>query len=202
MAYIGLRKLNFWPISTPRVDGSAITYGSPVLLSPAVEANVSYDIANNPDHGDDVVIHNDKGINGYSIAMEMDDISPEGRVACLGWKELHDTATPPNVTGYRATDAMPPEGGLSYIRVKILKDGSRKYEAFFYHALQCSSGGENASTKRSPIEWNHATMNADGIGCYLDSSGEVAWFDMNVFGTEAAAVAYINGKAGYTPTTE
>ena len=199
MAQIGMRQLKFWPISTPRVDGSAISYGSPVLLSPAMTANITYDNSDGEDYGDDVVINTDQGINGYNIAIEIDDISPAGRVACLGWKEIKDSATPPNVIAVRATDATPPEGGLSYIRKKMKKNGQIVYEPFFCHALKCSSGGENTETKRKNLEWRHQQMNAKGIGCYLDSSGEVAWFDSYEFETQAAAETWINARAGYTP---
>lgn len=197
MAYIGMRKPIFAPI-TSRVDGSAITYGTPLILGPAVSANLSFDTADNPDYGDDVVIDNDKGVNGYSIAMETNDISKEGRAACLGWKPV--TGTGSTVVEYDVTDAAPPEGGLGYIRVKLFR-GVRKYEAFFYHALQCSSGGENASTKQRQITWNHPTINASGIGVYIDSSGEAKYFKWMEFDTEDAALDWIYGKFGATRPT-
>ena len=199
MAQIGMRQLKFWPITTPRVDGQAITYGSPVVLSPAMSANITYENANGEDYGDDVIINTDQGINGYNIAMEIDDISPEGRVACLGWKEIKDSSTPPKTIAVRATDATPPEGGLSYIRKKMKKNGLIVYEPFFCHALKCSSGGENSETKRRNLEWRHQTMNAKGLGTYLDSSGEVAWFDSYEFDTLAKAEDWVNTMAGYTP---
>lgn len=199
MAQIGMRQLKFWPITTPRVEGSAITYGDPVMLSPAMSANISYDISDNEDRGDDVVIHSDDGINGYSIAMEIDDITPEGRVACLGWQEIKDSSTPPKVISVRATDATPPEGGLSYIRKLELEDKSIVWEPFFCHVVKCSSGGENTETMRRNREWRHQTMNARGLGAYLDSSGKATWFDSYRFDTLAKAEAYINTMAGYTP---
>lgn len=197
MAYIGMRKPIFAPI-TSRVDGSAITYGTPLILGPAVSANLTFDTADNPDYGDDVIIDNDKGVNGYSIAMETNDISKEGRAACLGWKPVTGTGT--TVTEYDVTDAAPPEGGLGYIRVKLFR-GVRKYEAFFYHALQCSSGGENASTKERQITWNHPTINASGIGVYIDSTGEAKYFKWMEFDTEDAALDWIYGKFGATRPT-
>ena len=196
MAFIGMRSPKFWPISS-RVDGSAITYGNPVLIGPAVSANVSFDVADNPDYGDDVIIDNDKGINGYTVALETNDISKEARAACLGW-EAKSSGTPPAVTHYEITDAVAPEGGLSYIRVKMYK-GTRKYEAFFFHALQFSDGGENAATKKKQIEWNHPTMNGTGIGVYTDSTGEAKYFNWMEFDTESAAETWINAQGGYTP---
>ena len=56
MAYIGMRNPKFWPISTPRVDGSAIVYGDPVEIGPAVSANVTFETNDNPDYGNDVII--------------------------------------------------------------------------------------------------------------------------------------------------
>ena len=200
MAYIGMRNPKFWPISS-RVDGSAITYGNPVEIGPAVSANVTLDTADNPDYGDDVIIDNDKGINGYSIALETNDVSKEARAACLGWVPVQNTATPPVVTHYSVTDDKPPEGGLSYIRVKLFK-GTRKYEAFFFHALQFSDGGENASTKQKQITWNHPTMNATGLGVYIDSTGKAKYFNWMEFETQSAAETWINAQGGYTPPAQ
>lgn len=199
MAYIGMRNPKFWPISGTRTDGSAITYGTPVVIGPAVSANVTFDVADNPDYGDDVIIDNDKGINGYSIALETNDISLDARAAALGWKPKTGTGT--TVTHYEVTGDAAPEGGLSYIRVKLFR-GTTKYEAFFFHALQFSDGGENASTKQRQIQWNHPTMNGTGIGCYLDNSGDVRYFDFMEFDTQAAAEAWINSKGGYTPPSQ
>lgn len=202
MGYIGMRKPQFAPISTPRVDGSAISYGTPIVLGPAVSANVTFDVADNPDYGDDVIQNNDKGINGYSIALETNDITAEGRATCLGWKKVMDTVTTTSVNHYEVNDDAPPEGGLAYIRVKLPAGSStRKYEAFFFHCLQCSSGGENASTKQKQITWNHPTINASGIGVYIDSTGKARYFDWMEFDTESAAQTWINVKFGYTPNT-
>lgn len=196
MAYIGMRNPKFWPISGTRTDGSAITYGTPVVIGPAVSANVTFDVADNPDYGDDVIIDNDKGINGYSIALETNDISLEARAAALGWKPKTGTGT--TVTHYEVTGDAAPEGGLSYIRVKLFR-GTTKYEAFFFHALQFSDGGENASTKQRQIQWNHPTMNGTGIGCFIDSSGDAKYFNWMEFSSESAAETWINSQAGYTP---
>ena len=196
MAYIGMRNPKFWPV-TSRVDGSAITYGNPVVIGPAVSAQVSFDVADNPDYGDDVIIDNDKGINGYSIVLETNDISAAARAACMGWKPI-SSGTPAAVTHYEVTDAEPPEGGLSFIRVKMFKE-TRSYEAFFFHALEFSSGGENASTKQKQITWNHPTMNGTGKGVYIDSTGDAHYFNWMEFETQAAAESWINAQGGYTP---
>lgn len=190
MAYIGMRNPKFWPI-TSRTDGSAITYGTAVVIGPAVSANVTFEVNDNPDYGNDVIIDNDKGVNGYSITLETNDISKEARAACMGWKPV--TGTGSTVTHYEVTDDAPPEGGLSFIRVKMFK-GVRKYEAFFFHALQFSDGGENASTKQKQITWNHPSMTGSGIGVYIDSSGNAKYFNWMEFDSESAAESWISAQ--------
>jgi phi13 family phage major tail protein len=177
-----------------RVDGSAVTYETPLIIGPAVSANITFDVADNPDYGDDVIVDNDKGINGYNITLETNDISADARAKCLGWTPV-GTGT---VTHYEVTDDAPPEGGFAFIRVKEFRS-TVKYEAFFFHALQFSSGGENASTKEKQITWNHPTMEGSGIGVYIDSSGKAKYFNWMEFASEAAANSWINSQFGYTP---
>lgn len=201
MAYIGMRKPQFATIAS-RTDGSAITYGTPLVIGPAVSASISFENNDNPDYGDDVVINNDKGVNGYSITLETTEISAEGRAKCLGWKPVTN-GSPAAVTHYEITDAAPPEGGLAFIRVALPKHSStRKYEAFFFHCLQFSDGAENANTKEKAITWNHPSMDGTGIGVYIDSSGEAKYFDWMEFDSESAAQTWINGKFNYSPPAE
>ena len=199
MAFIGMRKPRFFPISTPRVDGSAISYGTPVVIGPAVSAQVTFDSADNPDYGDDVVVNNDLGINGYNIALETTEMGKDARAAVLGWV-AKSSGTPAAVTHYEVTDAEPPEGGFAFIRVSLPKNSStRKYEAFFFHCLKFSDGGENASTKQKQITWNHPTINGSGIGVYIDATGKAKYFNWMEFDSEAAADSWINSQGGYTP---
>ena len=198
MAYIGMRKPIVAPISS-HTDGSAITYGTGMVIGPAVSANLTIDASDNPDYGDDIVIDNDNGINGYSITLETNDISAEARALCLGWKPV-TSGTPAVTTHYEATDEAPPEVGMGYIRVKMFK-GERTYEAFWYHKLTFASGGENASTKQKQITWNHPTMTGTGMGAYIDDSGKAKFFDWMEFDSESDAESWLYTKGNYTPPT-
>ncbi len=198
MAYIGMRKPVFAPI-TSRTDGSAITYGTPLVIGTAVSANLTPETADGADYGDDIRVNADGGMIGYSLTLETNDISKEARAACLGWQAV-SSGTPSAVTQYKVTDAQPPEGGLGWIRVKLpAKSTQRVYEAFFCHCLQFTSGGENASTKERQIAYNHPTMNGTGMGVELDSSGEVRFYDWMEFATFAAAQTWIYAQFGTTP---
>ena len=198
MAFIGMRNPIFAEVNA-RVDGSPITYKTPIVIGPAVQADVTFDTADNPDYGDDVIIDNDKGVNGYTISLETNDVCKEARAACLGWKAV-SSGSPAAVTHYEVTDAPAPEGGLAYIRVKLFR-GERTYEAFFFHCLQFSNSRESASTKQRQITWNHPTMEASGIGAYIDASGEAHFFDWMEFDDMDDAMDWIYDKFGATRPT-
>jgi len=195
MAYIGMRSPVVAPI-TSHTDGSAITYGTGMVLGPAVAANLTFDVADNPDYGDDVIQDNDNGINGYSATLETNNITPEGRAMALGWQQV--TGTGSTVTHYEVTDEAAPYVGWGFIRVKLFQ-GTRSYEAFWFHKSQFSPNGINASTKQRQIEWNHPQMSVQGMGVYIDNSGKAKYFDWMEFTTEAAALAWLKGRANITP---
>lgn len=194
MAYIGMRNPVVAPI-TAEADGSPITYGTGMILGPAVAANLTFDVADNPDYGNDVIIDNDNGINGYSATLETNNITKEGRAMALGWKPV--TGTGSAVTHYEVTADAAPYVGWGFIRVKMFR-GDRSYEAFWFHKSQFSPNGINAATKQRQIEWNHPQMNVQGMGVYLDSSGTPKYFDWMEFASEPAAQAWLFARANIT----
>lgn len=194
MAYIGMRNPVAAPI-TAYTEGSAITYGSGMVLGPAVAANLTFDVADNPDYGDDVIVDNDNGINGYSATLETNNITKEGRAMVLGWEPVGTT-----VTHYDVTDAAAPYVGWGFIRVKMFK-AVRSYEAFWFHRSQFSPNGINASTKQRQITWNHPQMNVQGMGVRLDNSGKAKYFQWMEFDSESAAQAWLYGKANISAAT-
>ena len=188
MAYIGMRRLVAAPV-TSHTDGSAITYGTGMVLGPAVAASLTFDVADNPDFGDDIIIDNDNGVNGYNATVEANNITPEGRAMVLGWEPVGTT-----VTHYDITDNAAPVVGWGFIRVKMYK-GVRSYEAFWFHKSQFSPNGINASTKQRQITWNHPQMSVMGMGAYIDNTGKAKYFQWMEFDTETAATTWLNSKA-------
>lgn len=194
MAYIGMRNPVAAPIES-HVDGSAITYGQGMILGPAVAANLTFDVSDNPDYGDDVIIDNDNGINGYSATLETNDITAKGRSMVLGWKAVGSPTT-----HYDVTDEAAPYVGWGFIRVKRFK-GVTSYEAFWFHKSQFSPNGENASTKQKQITWNHPQLNAQGMGVHIDNSGKAKYFQWMEFESEAAAKDWLYAKANISAVT-
>ena len=194
MAYIGM----LYPVAAPiqtETDGAAITYAAGMVIGPAVAANLTMDVADNPDYGDDIIIDNDNGINGYSGTLETNNITAEGRAALLGWNPVAGTGD--TVDHYEVTDDAAPYVGWGFIRVKMFK-GTKSWEAFWFHKAQFSPSAINANTKQRSIEWNHPNLNVTGMGAYIDSSGKAKYFDWNEFESLAAAKTWLKGKAGIT----
>lgn len=196
MAYIGMRSPMYAPIES-HTDGGPITYGAGMVIGTAVAANLTFDVGDNPDYGDDVIQDNDNGINGYSATVETNDIEPLVRAGLLGWEPV-ESDPPGAFTHYEVTDAAAPYVGWGFIRVKMFR-GERTYEAFWFHKSQFSANNINASTKQRQIEWNHPQMSVQGMGVYLDNSGKAKYFDWMEFETEAAAQAWLKGRANITP---
>lgn len=194
MAYIGM----LYPVAAPiktETEGAAITYDAGMVIGPAVAANLTMDVADNPDYGDDIIIDNDNGINGYSGTLETNNITAEGRAALLGWKPVAGTGS--TVDHYEVTDDAAPYVGWGFIRVKMFK-GTKSWEAFWFHKAQFSPSAINANTKQRSIEWNHPNLNVTGMGAYIDSSGKAKYFDWNEFDSLTAAKTWLKGKAGIT----
>jgi phi13 family phage major tail protein len=189
MAYIGMR----YPVAAPitaHTDGSAITYGNGFVVGNAVQANINFDVNDNPDWGDDIIIDNDTGINGYNGTLDVNALSASVRASLLGW-----TAVGSATTHYEVTDASAPDVGFGFIHISQYK-GTKSYETYWFHSAQFSQQSIAASTKERQITWNHPQMNFVGKGVYLDSSGKAKYFDWMSFDSESSAKSWLNSKAG------
>ena len=194
MAYIGMRSPVAAPV-TSHTDGSAITYGTGFVIGNAVAANINFEVNDNPDYGDDIIIDNDNGISGYSGSLDVNALEADVRNKLLGWDAV--TGTGSTVTHYEITDEAAPEVGWGFIHVSMYK-GTRTYEAYWFHKAQFTQNALNASTKERQISWNHPQMNFQGKGCYLDASGKAKYFDWMSFDTETAAKTWLNTRANIT----
>ena len=188
MAYIGMRSPEAAPI-TAHEDGSAITYGTGFVIGNAVAASLNFEVNDNPDYGDDIIIDNDNGISGYSGSLDVNALTAAVRASLLGWDSVGTTTT-----HYEVTDDEAPEVGFGFIHVSMYK-GTKSYEAYWFHKAQFTQQAVNASTTERQITWNHPQLNFQGKGCYLDASGKAKYFDWMTFDTETAAKTWLNTRA-------
>lgn len=188
MATVNVACLVAAPIAS-HVDGSAITYGTGMILSPLVAIDVSYERADNPDYGDGIIVDNDNGINGYNATAETNDLNADARAMALGWKPVGTT-----VTHYEVTDESPPYVGWGYMEGHIFK-GQSYFDVRWFHKSQFSEDSVSARTKERQIDWQHPRTAISGMGVHLDNSGATKYFDWMRFSTYAEAEAWLYGRA-------
>lgn len=193
MAGVGMLHMVAAPISN-YTEGSAITYGTGFDVGPAVEANITFNSNDNPDMGDDQVIDNDNGINGYTGTIENNFLEEDVAAKLYGWSGSGTELAP-----YIITDGQSPEHGFGYIK-KYRNHGVLKFRAFWYIRAQFGLGSyANAKTKpRTGVEWQHDVSNITGLGAYEGSDGMQHYVIPMGFDTYSAAEAWLDAKANIT----
>lgn len=192
MAIIGMKYPVYAAFDGEHTEGSAISYSAGKVLCHAISADVTINRRDNPLYGDDTKIENDKGVTDYTINFTGDDLPVSSWTELLGETEVKDGNT---VTHYEINDDNPPYVGFGYYRV-LMVENVKSYEAYWFHKVQFSKADENASTKREQIDWGTPVINGTGFGVELDATGKIHMYDHMRFTTEAAAKAWVNGRAG------
>ena len=178
---------------TAYVPGTSITYGAGGVVAEAVSANVSWERNDGHFYGDDVELDSDNGVLGYTISFEPSGLSDTVRAALLG----DDLAN----SEYTITDEAAPDVGFGYIRV--MRDNASgtpvtSYEGWWFKKLKFSISSEETRTKERSIEWRVPTLEGNGAGVSLDSSGKLVFADHRTYTTLADAKAWLKSKAGIT----
>ena len=194
MAYIGMGYLVASPITSE--TGNNIVYGDGFVIGPAVAANLTYVINDNPDFGDDVEQDNDNGINGYNGTIEATNIEDAVFARLLGWEAVGEG----DALEYESNAGAPPKMGWGYIGVKRT-NGVMRYEAHWFHKAQFTQPTVRNNTKTRQIEWAHPSLTVNGIAAYLGNTVTPRWFRQKTFTTAAAAMAWLDQKANITPVT-
>ena len=184
------------PVAAPvsaYTPGTSITYGTGAVVAEAVSANLSWNRSDGHFYGDDVELDTDNGVTGYTISFEPSGLSDTMRKTLLGETESSSEFT--------ITDAASPDVGFGYVRVMRKKGSSGvvySYEGWWFHKLKFSISSEETRTKEQSIEWRVPTLEGTGSGISVDSTGVLKFAEHKTFETQAAAIAYVNGKAGIT----
>lgn len=185
MAKIGLNNFLFG-ILTEASDGTA-TYGAGTKPGKAVSCNV--EITNNDAslYADDAKAESDTSFQSGTVTMGIDKDDLVTQATLLG-HEITDG----NMV--RNANDVAPYVGLGRI-VVMMVDGAYKYKVEFLNKVKFSEPSQEDTTKGEDIEFG--TVEIEGTVSTL-SNGD--WSTAQTFDTRAAAVAYLNGLFGDTPT--
>lgn len=195
MAGIGLPYGVFAPISD-EPTGAPIVYGAPTVFDAAangkmIEANVSYEHADNPLYGGDSIAENDNSITGGTLAIGTTSLPPAAKVAILG----HEV----NGTTFHENADPSPAGGFWYVTAAI-EGGVKKWYGYQIHKTQLAMAEDNATTKAGAIEWQTPALEGPIMGVVIDNTGKTRFRAYEVFSTYAAAKAWVDEKAGVGQT--
>lgn len=195
MAYIGLRYPVVATVAS-HTDGSEPTYNAGKVIGHAIQANLTISRTDNPLYADDRIVEDDNGITGMSLELGLDDIDEAVQVYMLGVAKEDSADTTPISTWFDS-DASAPDVGVGYIRVRR-KAGTTKFQAVWIYKAKFSYNDENSQTKGETIEWQTPTITGRCMGISRTGSGRLDFRARQLFDTEAAAMAWLNGKAGIT----
>ena len=182
MAYVGLRKPIIAPLTAEGTYGTTVAWGKAVAFSEAPNST-SAEL-----YGDDALAESEKATTGAGLTLGTTDIPDTVQEPLFG----HSATT----NGERIANISDEAGycGMGLIGVKKV-NGVRAYEARFYPKTQWNDPSVDINTRAGSTEFQ--TPSTEGTAMPLDNGD---WRYVEEFATEAAALAYINGKFGVTGT--
>lgn len=198
MAFIGMRHVVAAKIAT-ETPGAALTYSAGMVVGKAIQGNLTWDRNDNPLYADDAIAENDNGATGGSIELVTDDLLDTVRAYLLGDEAISVGTGTSATTEYESTDEPAPYVGFGYMRVRV-KNGVTSYQAVWYHKAQFGETSENAQTKGQTIEWQTPTLTGRIMGVNDNADGQIRFRRRATFETAAAAIAWLDDKAGITTT--
>ncbi len=176
--------------------GSAPTYTSGTRVAEAISASLAWNRSDSHFYGDDMELDSENGVLGYTLTFEPSGLKDDIRALILG----------ENVSSseYTITEDASPDVGFGFVRVMRTSGNSgvsTTYEGWWFYKLKFSLTTEEARTKEDSIEWRTPTLTGAGAGVQQTTGGKLEFAVHKSFDTKAAAIAYINGKAGITSTS-
>lgn len=186
MARIGLKGLTYARVASGG-DGSPITYtGGKQKADLMVRANVRYERDNAKQYADDHAVESVNGITGGSVELETASLPDEVISDLMGY-EL--TSGEMAITGDEA-----PYSGVGYYTCEIFH-GVKSYKSYWSYKTQPGMTEDNAETKGQSTTFQNSNITADLLGVVQSEGGKVDFVATKTHATEAAAIAWLKGKA-------
>lgn len=186
MANFGAQYPVFAPFEGDEPAAALPTYGEAITIGKLVSATLSVTRASGELYADDGL---DESVNEFAsgtVAMDVNDMDDGVAAQVCGSKKDESGEVVDSV------EDEAPLGGLGYIKVK-LRQGKRKYKAFWYPKTKPTLGDDAATTKSNSI-----TLGTESLSFTIMAPNVGNWRYYKTFDTLAAAKAYIAGKVAGT----
>lgn len=190
MAKIGIKGLTYAPY-TSGGEGTAIVYGTGAALEDyMIRADISEEREDTSFYADDHKIDAENSMIGLSVSLELSNLTDDIEKKILGY--VSGTGQELNVT-----DAAAPFVGLGFIRKERFK-GAVTYKAYWIYKIQMFKDSDSTNTKGENTDFQTETLSGNAVSVQLTSAGDYLYYSVLRSATEAAAVAWLKGKAGIT----
>jgi len=177
MAKIGLK----YPVYKDSTGGG--------VIAKAIQADVAITMSNVPLYADDAIAEKDMSFQSGTLTLGIDDLAAGILTKLLGHKKVGATDEIASTV-----DDVSPFVGVGFYGVKMV-NGVKAYRALWFPKVQFEEPADSMTTKGETIAFGTDSI----VGTIMpDSTG--AWKLEQTFTTEAAAIAYLNGKAGIVVT--
>jgi len=189
MAKLGLK----YPVAAIATDtGSAMTYASGWVFAKAVNADITINVNDIKSSSDDAVSETDKSFKDGSLTIGIDDFSSESKVKALGYVE---GAVIDAVTGEKeltTAGAYAPYLGYGFYS-KGRKTAVNYWRAVWLIKIQFGEPSDSFKTQGETVEFQTESLTAS----ILTASWDATFYKQEArFSTEAAAIAWLQAKAG------
>lgn len=194
MAYVGMKNLCVAPVTAETASG--ITYGTGLLTEHVRKGDITYTYDESDYYGDDRKVDYIKKILDYDVTLEMTNIAP-AVLTMLGLEEAITGSGTGAATSYELAGEAEVPVGFGFIQTLRI-DGEYTYRGYWFYKTTFSPSDMNAKTMEKNLEWGSPTIKGKGWGVIADASGKTRFRVFQDFETEAAALAWLKGKAGIT----
>jgi phi13 family phage major tail protein len=156
-----------------------------MILGKAISASVSIEINESFLYADDGIAESVKEFKSGKLSLNTDDLLYEVQGMLLGHTVTQNTLTA------NANDLAPYVGVGFY--GQVVRDGVTKYRAVWFGKCKFAEPNDESKTKADSIEFT--TPKVEGTVMRL---ADGTWKEETIVTTEAAALAWVDGKAGIT----
>lgn len=176
-------------------SGSAVVYtGGKQKIDYMAKWDLTETRENTKEHADGHLIDEENALTAVALALEIVNNDDDIKKDILG----HVTSGTGENAELHVIAASAPIVGVGAILQNRYK-GVNTFEAYWIYKIQMASQGVSAETRRESTSFGHETISGDAVGVQLTSSGDIVFYaHKDGLTTEAAAVAWLKGKAGIT----
>lgn len=194
MAHIGMK----YPVAAPWKEGNA--YDAGYVVGMAINFTGTPNKNDTTLYADDGAAETDLSVRDWGTSLSTDDLSLKVQADLLGhtYKEASgtgDTATPEEIE--IGTDDVAPYVGMGFYK-RRKKNNITSFTAIWLYKVQHSEPTENAETKGESTNFQTPTIEGKAFPVEIeDEDGNVKMSigKKLIFGTEAAARAWLNKQA-------